>query len=304
MRVWSHKFLLAAGSGGPTITDINATGAGAISSSTHIATLVSNLEAAERWLEQGTAAIAVDFTAVKDLIDMTADIVPGAWSPGLPKPESLPGISPDTTVMTDLLRRAVYRKDIVGAGTDRWIIFPVPGLAEMGSRIPVVGYGAPHPVYDFTLLGASKYGVFNAGTSLLSADVDSDVRLTGTDFWLADNLTLASQDIRDMFGVTGPAIMESVNAAPLGAASTVGDAIDSGIAASIRGYILWDKLRMIHPWDLMRYGDRDAWASLWPRIIDENIYAYKMFQEPEDLGENYGEFLASSLGVPYMKASS
>lgn len=299
LRLWSPYALLSAGSGGPTVTALNYTASTILKSATYLGTFVSNLEAVEKWLETGTSTVITDFVAVKDLIDMTVDICPQAFASGLPKPEDAPGLSIDLGVITDLTRRACFRKDDVSAGTDRWTIFPVPGCAEFGSRIPVIGLGSPS-MYDHILLGAPKYGLLtNTPLGVKSADVDSDGMLVGTDYWVGNTMDVAQTDISDVFGVAAD---EEVVYAPSGTVASLGEGFrDENTAATIRTSVLKDSLKGLHVWDNIRFCDRSAWPSGWARILDESSYSYIMFQEAEDLGENYAEFLARSLGVPYIR---
>lgn len=138
VRFWSSLPLLVAGSGGPTITAISNHSSALLVSATDLGTLVANLESAERWLEVGTSAIGTDFIAMKDLIDMCSDIVPGAFETGLPDAANLPGITPEPSVYNDLLRRCYISKDIVTAGTDRWTMFPIAS-----GVVPIIFTPAP-----------------------------------------------------------------------------------------------------------------------------------------------------------------
>jgi hypothetical protein len=300
LRLWSNKFLLAAGSGGPTITDIADGVRGMFASDAFLATFVTNLETAERWLEVGTATIIDDFIAMKDLIDMTSDIVPGTFTTGLPEGKDMPGIVWEPGIWSEYITRAYYTKDVVTAGTDRWIIFPIAAESAFASRIPIMGMGQPS-IYDFTLLGAPKYGVFNASLATRSADVDTDVRMPGTDFWLRSYMTIASQDIRNMFGVPTGQDKENFVAYSQGTSSFY-DAFDVNSAAAVRTWREGDQLRRMHPWSDARFWDRDSFPSGWQRIVIENPVAYVFWGEAEDLGWNYASLLGMSLGVPYYKS--
>jgi hypothetical protein len=296
-RMWHPLLLLEEVDGGPTITSITGSTVTMLQDHAKLGTLVSNLESAERWLEVGTDDIIDDFAATKDLIDMTRDIVPGSFEPGLPKGEDMPGLVVSPSVMTDLLRRAVFRKDKVTAGTDRWIIFPVPETPAIGNRIPIAGLGAPS-LYDYTFLGAPKYGIFDSGPEELADDVDSDVRITGTDYQVMvswDN----SPTIADIFG-SDAVCDEQILTAPSGTHYSIAGAFDVNVAADLREYVLKDPIRVIHPWDRIRYCDREAWPIGWQRLLDETVYSYIMYQEAQDLGENYAEFIGKSLGIPYI----
>jgi hypothetical protein len=296
IRFWSNEYLLV--TGGPSITALNEDPFEMLVTLADLETFVTNLETAERWLEIGTAGIATDFTAVKDLIDMCSDIVPGAFVTGLPRSDAMPGLTPDPTLLTDLLRRAVFCKDAVDQATDRWTIFPVPAATEFGGRFPVVGFGTPS-VYDFLLLGAPKYGYFNAGLGTKSADVDSICMIPGTDHRVRANLDIGQTAFADIFGVN-PAPDEVFLGDTTPDPYISNNSFDHGDAAAILAYFTTDSIFRLHPWDDIRWNDRNAWAAGWQHIVDENTYGYLMWMDPEDLGENYAEFLAKSLGIPYI----
>jgi hypothetical protein len=304
VRLWSPCFLLATASGGPTPNSLAFDVSGILTSTANLDTFVGNLETVERWLESGTAAIATDFIAVKDLVDMTIDVVPHAWEPGLPASDSMPGLSSEPGLLTDLLRRAVFRKDVVGAGTDRWILFPGLGMAEFQERIPVAGFGQPS-VYDFMGMGAPKFGILEvSGDEEIVSNVDGDFAVFGTDFWLKSQSLIpgAGQDIREVFGSSGVIADEEIVYGP--ATITYENrygAWDSAIAADMRGLLLCDTIREMHPWSVVRLADRSAWPAVWPRFVDEKLYGYLMYAEPYDLCENSGEYCAKALGVPFLK---
>lgn len=306
LRLWSPLFLLASGSGGPTITSgalnyrIGELLTGDTAGVPYLQSLVNDLESVAKWLEVGTPAIIDDFVAVKDLIDMSADIVPGTFTQGIPQPQSLPGLSSDPGVITDLLRRAVFRKDVITAGTDRWIMFPVPEMSEFGDRIPVCGFGQP-TMYDFCLMGAPKYGIFGDDLSAKSDDVDSDIRVPGTDFQILDHTNITVSDIRSIFGSKVTYYDEEIYYGPAGTVENLVSAFDVDVANTIREQALKDSLRGLHPWDKLRYGDRETWSSNWVRAVEEVGYGYVMYQEAGDLGWNHAEFLGKQLAVPYFR---
>lgn len=291
IRMWSPEFLLPSGSGGPSPYILDKEIDEILPVAAELGPFVYGLELTEKWLETGATAISSDFIAVRDLVDMSADIVPGTFVPGLPDPKDVPGLSIDLSVITDLLRRAVFRKDVITAGTDRWIIFPVPEMSDLGGRIPVCGLGQP-TMNDFTYLGAPKYGVFyGAAAGTKSVDVDSNLMVPGTDFQMISTMDISATDARSIFGSKTGTPDEEMWTAPLGTAADIFSAYDLNVASTIRAAIRGDALRMLHPWDDVRYHDRDAWAAGWTRLVEEVGYSYLMYMEPSDLAYNYAEFL-------------
>lgn len=301
IRIHTPFFLRAAGSGGPTLTGIAAQGVSVLAVDANLATLVANLEAAERWLEVGNASD--DFIAMKDLIDMTVDIVPGTWETGLPKGEDAPGLVSDWTVFNDLFLRAELTKDIVTAGTDRWIIFPTAEMTQYGfGRIPILGRGTPNAIYDFTLFGSPKFAYFEADKASHAENVDTDVVIPGTNFWLTDIGAAASQDIRNVFGVkSGDGVRESLIVVG-GGAETYFDAFDVNTASAVRIFEEDDTLRRKHYLKSLRYHDRDSFpGSDLEREVVESRHDYLFYAEAEDFGWNNALLWAQALGIPYFK---
>lgn len=303
IRLWSCNGLLAHVSGGPDITDPWNDLDDLFTTDLTLGQFVEALETTERWLRMGETGIITDFTAVKDLIDMTRDITPGTFDPGLPDSAKVPGLSGDQTLATDLLRRAVFRKDKVPAGTDQWIIYPIPNYADYGEMIPIVGFGAP-TIYDFTLLGAAKYGHFTGDLTSLVEDVNTAFRYMGTDYHVRAQGSVG--EIRDVFGLDGSAadlydeVIGFIDSTGAVAYSKVYDAFDCNSASPWRTQLLQDPIRRMNPWDIIRAANQSGWTDLWKRMTGEKVHGYQMWVDPQDLGQNYAEFLARSLGIPFL----
>lgn len=250
----------------------------------------------------GSAAISDDFTAVKDLIDMTHDIVPGSFVPGLPDQRELPGVVPDANLMTELIARVLAWKDNVDQGTDRWALFPIPEDPVFGGRIPVIGLGTP-TVYDYTLLGAAKYGHFNSLTAR-NANVDTIFRYMGTDMPIGAEVATAPAtplDTRLVFGSKNT-VDECLLRDGSAAVYTLYKCIDWDIANSIREMLLKDGIWTNHLWFKAMPALREDWtANVWSRFVDEAGFAYIFWPEHQDLGQNYGTLWAQHLGIPYIR---
>jgi hypothetical protein len=313
IRFWASKFLLAAGSGGPTITDIDATVLECLMDNTFLGQWVANLETVERWCEVGPSAGAPqdDFIAVRDAIDMTYDVVPGSFIAGLPAAKDLPGLSRDLSVLSDLLCKCVGLKDEVTSGTDTWLFSHIAEHSIWDDRSLVVGFGSPHPLYDFTLWGTPNFGIHNAGLDIQFANVDTAIRLPGTDFPLKDNLTLANWDIRDFFGqdIMGIAagigddeIMQEYNA---GTTMEVGGRFFNwGAVADIIQAIGYDAISKNHIFWLLgsqvRAGAAGKLAVGHAKVYDEAKYDYIFYPEAQDLGDNHAVLWQRALGIPYV----
>jgi hypothetical protein len=300
-RFWTSANLLAYGSGGPNLTSLSVSVATLLNSATNMGTFVTNLETCVRWLETGSSAIATDFIAVQDLINMSCDIVPGAFRAGLPRPEDMPGLTSDPRVLTDILRRAALRKDVVTAGTDQWCWFPTATQTAFGNRIPVVGFG-PAGVYDVMLLGAPKFAYLFGFPSDNYTDVDAAMVIPATDIQVQNTIGGVAADWKYVFGHTAGG--EGLAYAPAGTQAQIATAFDVDVAATIRTFTKSDSIAGLHPWDATRYASRSTFGvDDWSRLVNEKLYGHIHWMEVNDFGENWAEFLGRALGVPYMKAT-
>lgn len=294
--------MLAYASGGP-LTEVNDNTIDTLQAGTNLGLLVNSLENVERWLETGTSTILTDWTAMKDLIDMVLDVIPGSFTTGLPEGQSMPGLVTDPSLHTDILCNVVSCKD--DQATDQWGLFPVPGLeAEYGSRIPVMGFGAP-TLYDYCSLGRTKVAWFNADYALIYDDVNSPVRWLGTDLRVTASLqpTISSELSATNFGTIAGNTLETIIPNSLNTPYEPEDpAFDFDSAAAWRAFIFTDGMQNHHIWGLgTMTAVREAKNSGWNRFVEECGVDYKFYMEPTDLGLNYATLIAHSLGIPFIK---
>jgi hypothetical protein len=302
LRLWSNKFLLPAGSGGPTVTDIAATVCGMLTNATHLGTFVTNLENVQRWIEVGSAAIATDFIAVKDVIDMISDVpaLKDTFATGLPRADEMPGYVEDASLVNEMLTRAIGLKDQVTAGTDTWSVIPSNSHGGLGNRSLVMGFGQPHPLYDFTTWGVPKFSC-----SLWLTNVDVAARFLGTDFPLRNYMTIANQDIRDFFGfdVQDPATAAEEELFADGAASpdpVNGKMVNWNDADDIREAIKMDSTALNHVhWKWGPY-QREATPTSFRKQWDETKVHYWFFPDAQDYPENMAVLTARTFGIPPM----
>jgi hypothetical protein len=305
IRLWTSDVLLPTASGGPTITPSGNTGLSSFTTVAELTKLVATLESVEKWLEIGHASVGmVDFIAVKDLIDMTSDIVPGAFATGLPDGASMPGIVSDPGILTDIFARAMFWKD--DQTTDKWAIFPIPEEGNFGGRVPIVGFGPGGSVYEHTLLGAPKYGHLNSLTAR-SANVDTIFRALGTDLCMGINgiylCTDAALNARLAFGDLTQYGDEECRREGLPATSIqLFKAIDWDLAATVRDWFVKDSIASKHVWSHGMGSIRSGFvANEWPRFVDEARVDYQFWSEAQDLGANYALLVANALGIPYIR---
>jgi len=305
IRAWTMDTLLASASGGPTRTNISGTLFEILMDSTKLGTFVSNLESIERWLETGTDALSTDFTAFKDIVDMTADVVPGTWSAGLPDMASLPGVVNDPNLINEVYCRAIHWKD--DQTTDKWGVFPIAAEANFGGRLPIAGFGAPHPMYDFTLFGAPKFGHFNDGVTRLQ-DVDGIWRSPGSDMPVfVEHLVTGTFNTREIFGALSgdshneECMLRDGSSTPI----NVYNAADWNSASGIRTLLESDSMKSKHIWADVMPQIRDSFIDhVWPRFVDEARFQYIFWVEAPDLCLNTTTVLAQALGIPYIRSST
>jgi hypothetical protein len=301
IRLWSFDTMLATASGGPTRTSMTDEVFNLLRNDSTLGAFVAQLETTERWLEVGHATVAIDdFIAMKDLIDMTHDIVPGSFVTGLPEASSMPGVVADKRLLVDFLTRVLSWKD--DQTTDQWGIFPIPAETVFGGRVPIIGYGVPD-IYDHTFLGAAKYGHFNSLTSR-DAAVDTAFRYLGTDIPSSSaglSAVATAFNTRNSFGVATYDEVVLRDGDP-GTSINLGTFIDWDSAVGIRTFLLADSLKTKHLWARLMPAIRSAWTTnVWSRAIDEAAFDYIFWLDAEDLGQNYATFVAQQLGIPFLK---
>jgi len=305
IRFWRHDTLLAPGSGGPPDNRVDGTWfltmTDASNAYNRLNAFVTSLEDVERWCELGTATVRDDFIAVRDLIDMTADVVPGTFVQGLPDQKEMPGVTSDVSILNDVLYRAFFSKDLVTALTDQWTIFPPAAEGIFGGRVPIVGLGNINPAYDFTYLGAPKFGVFDTDITLKSGDADSDIRVPGTEWKGTNKCGGAIMDIRDIFGCASSDEIMVRDGDP-GVGIDIIYPINCDDANTIREFFMKDFIPTNHIWARACFGSREGWTvHVWSRFVDEAKVSYAFWAEAQDFGENYVQFIAATLGVPYIR---
>jgi hypothetical protein len=312
VRVWGTQYVPKAGAPlyGPAIVAMETRLDNMFITDVLMESFVSSLEIALRWLVSPGFADPTTYdayVAMKDAIDMMCDIVPGSFTQGLPDPKTLPGLSQDLTVLTDQIARCWFLKDIINAGTDQWQMFPCPEFTGLGSKIPIIGFGTPNPLYDFTVLGSPKFGVFNSGLSVTRVDVDTDVRVFGTDFRNGMigpcNPTANSEvvDVRAMWGQKSGYIDEELLTETGLVTPDQMDAFRWDTAATILAWIAKDPTRVRHLWF---NASSEIKGTLTAKFIDEVRASYKFFAPGLDLCNNYALTWYTQLGIPYMRSGA
>jgi hypothetical protein len=299
VRFWSTAGLLASGSGGPTLTDIDDTYPNILQDNTKLGDFVANLEIVQRWLEVGTAAISDDFTAVKDLIDMTQDIVPGSFETGLPEHASLPGLTVSPAVTQELIFRCIGIKHEESVGTDQWGAYPVWDDDYYGTgRLPIMSL-VDNPVYDQTLLGSVKAIAWD-DQSVKYNDVNSDVRLIGTDVPLPAHGALASGNAIYFFG--GDSLAHEIYlSGTSGSESSQYRAKDFDSITFLTYVLGADPVATRNPWFVPLLCHVQSPAALpWCRLATEEGGGPNVtYIDREDLCSNYAEVWGKALGIPY-----
>jgi len=311
IRFWLNTFWLPSSTGGPVWISGADTLFTGLTTDAILANMVTNIEAATLWLETGvTTGTAMtsdqmdDFNAVKDAIDMTFDVVPGSWVEGLPDPKGMPGITWIDNIYNDMMCRAYTIKDITG-GTDVWIAGPTGDMASPFGPgfMPIIGNG-PRDLYDFTVLGTPKCVLWNDSGQVAYEDVNSAVRVLGTDFWLRDYLNGASTEIRNIFGLASGAGYreEYVSNQTTDNPVQVNDAINWSTDASVRDFQIQDSLRSRHVMSYLSWSNQKhaggTLSFMWEKLM-EGRFERIHYAPWTDLGLNTEQFVMTALGIPY-----
>lgn len=263
---------------------------------------VEYLETVERWSRMGATAIATDWIAIRDMIDMIIDVVPGVYTTGLPKVSEMPGITSDVSILTDVFARCVTEKDDVNVGTDQWNIFPVPDALGMNGRIPIAGFGQPG-VMDFMLLGAPKFGIFSGDMTKQIGDVNSAVRLVGSDLRVTDQV-LNPNGVVDADKAFGLAIAsggeEEILVEGTATAIALSSSIEVGSANDV-SFLSQASLKSKHPWMIHRFAVKGGVAAGYNRWVESPNFGYLFYAEPADLIENNIVAFATAMGLPYLR---
>lgn len=294
------------GAASPSITlDVSTNAYSVFTDADRLGELIASIENAIRWLEIGNATIATDFTAVKDLIDMTIDIVPGTFAPGLPASDTLPGIVMEPSLISDYMYRAATMKLTV-TGADKWIGFPCFAHAKFQNRVPIMGLG-PLTMYDDTLLGTPKFTRFDSGSTIIGDAVDCAVLIPGTDFrqramdFMA--VTTVNAVVGDLFGASSK-YKEYVVNMKTGVIEGMDEPFNWNDAGPTRIFIKTDSLSAKCRWGaptMCSYVSGDLAGSNFERHLVESGFERIHWIDPIDLGPHYALFLAQQLGIPYIK---
>lgn len=287
LRFWDDAWLVAYGGAADYSAMTGLRPDEILLSDTHLSNFVSNIEKAVWALENNIsfdANTATDFIAIKDAIDMIHDVpsVGQFYSQGLPDENSYPGLVADKSLLNDYYTRALISYDTHGVGDDEKNCFPVCGDTTFGGKVPVCGFGAP-TVEDFTLFGAAKIANLNSTAGARVALATDEHEIYGTNF--PDN----------------PLVNEvGIYTREDGWTQIVGNTTDFGDGAGIRTFLNTGHPQIRHIFFPHLFaGQLDADFEF--RFLDTMEVDYTIWMDEEDLGPNHAQYIAASLGIPYLK---
>jgi hypothetical protein len=164
--------------------DYSSYGVDWLSNSTHQGYVIAAIESALLALETHCGTYSAnqqdDFQAIRDMMEVINAQMGPTWVPGLPDISELPGVVNAPGILTEYLSRGIFLKEDVSVGTDQWIVFPSPALADLHNLIPVKSY-VQQSEYDTLALGMAKYGFFVSGADSPAEDVNTSGSAIGTD---------------------------------------------------------------------------------------------------------------------------
>jgi len=285
LRFWSENNLTMYG-GGADYTDLSSeTPDTVLGDATKLNNFVGNLEKMV-WVLEGNvsynANASSDVIAIKDLIDMMQDVIPGMYTQGLPDEKVFPGVMADKSLLNDWYCRALCSYDTKGVAGDVFVAYPAQGLSGFNNKIPIAGWGTPG-MEEFTLLGGTKFVLLNdtPGTNYLAAG--GKVTAYGTSYPVGVFYTKESHYTREDGWV---AIDDTI--------------YDMGDGASIR---TWSNIYPTSDEHIYRkhlFAAQLGAALEW-RFVDHVPTDYIFWMDEEDFGPNHALMLAAGLGIPYLK---
>jgi hypothetical protein len=264
--------------------------------------LISNINIAVMYLETNitNAAELADVTAIKDMIDMIQDVVPGAFVQGLPNENDIPGVVVDVGVLNDIFHRSAFFKHNEDSGTDQWLTYPVPHVGTTTpilELMPMKGRGTPG-LYEFTLLGGAKVSALDNSDTKTYTDQADVAIIYGTDIPLtAKPMDVAAHVIDGVFGTITQEQLYTRDNLWVDISQFVD--LDNGGATAL--WQLKDSMAGLKDYAKMMFTEIGGALNTFSRLIDEQAVDYTFWMAGEDLCGNYGQLIASSLGVPYLR---
>jgi hypothetical protein len=226
-----------------------------------------------------SATQKVDFTAIREMMELVNEHIGVTWVPGVPDVRDLPGVVNVPSIVSEYLTRAITLKEDVSVGTDQWIVFPNPAGAHLNNLIPIKSY-APQSPYDTMALGLAKYGFFVGGTDEPHADVNTDGSMIGTDVVIGIS---NEPSVDTIFAAASPA-QEYLYSRDLGAWTVSAYAAGYDTASQIEAHHAKDSLASKHIWwKALQIPGSDKYAF----VDDQIAIAHEHYQPAQDLMEDY-----------------
>jgi hypothetical protein len=261
-----------------------------LQSNTYLTNLIDNIEKAI-WALEGyityDADVLEDVTSIVDLVHMSQDILPGRWVQGLPAFSSFPGLIDDPAYFTELYARCLVGVDSHGVYDDQLYIFPVAAEAQFRSLIPVKGWGQIDPFRAYSYMGAAKVALLANDKTEYSDTVlvwqyygtDMPIRIDSNNAPGNDGCQYSRED----------GWMDREEPDDLGDASELALAVGEGTIMNAR-----------HIWMSQALIGQITYPGWEFSMVDSHPVDFTFWMDPNDLGGNFGQFLAVQLGIPYV----
>jgi hypothetical protein len=292
VRVWSFADRVAYGTSGTVTGDYTIsfpTAHTTLGTDAGINDLLNDIEKGILALETlitYSANVAADFLAIKSLFDFCLGKGDAAMGRVSKSESSYPGLFDDLDILSDWYCSALTFTDTKGVGSDVLVGFPVQGMTQYASRIPISGLAAFDSVRHTSALGAVKF-------YLLDNTVDNYGSGGATILWVAygcsrpmpAGLQYSEYPAVDMYTRED------------GWIALLSNNVDFGDGASIRTF-----QNLGHPASRNIYNPILFYAQLTSamefRWIDW-VPGFQVWVNEADVLENYCMYAAGRLGIPW-----
>lgn len=266
----------------------------------NITVMIADIESAIVALE-GTkvnndtaGALAIDFRSIRQVFDFMATVEEGSYrelyTQALPAIADLPGIDPSPQKANGMFCRMHQSYDTKGASADIHSFFPVWGMTEFMSKIPIKGYGS-QVIEDFTFLGMPKFAILDSTAGLRYADQSTELLIVGTDTYHLYNAVTASAKMVFSQFTREDGWVDNLTNYGVDWGGTASD-INTGLNLQY-----WSDR---HTYRFHRHAAQLT-TNIEFRWVDEMPVDWTFWMDPEDLAGNSIIYIARSMGLPHLK---
>jgi hypothetical protein len=299
IRLWTHSNLVMYGNigdydeanlGGSTTNGIYQT----MATAAEIDSALDDLQSAIEVLEGNMAAGAdrTDVLGIKEVYEYisTVENFSPKFSQKLPDLMGIPAIACNRQLLNDWYCRGFECYDTKGVSGDEVVFFPVAHMDDLGSRIPLKGWGSWQDISNFTLMGMWKFASCVAdaidGTYVDGAGGTLVARLNGT---TRHEPTAADPNQYYFHSYTRED----------GHEYTVMGTTDFGDGAGIRAFFNSEDLTLRHIYNEWMFAAQLVGTQEF-HFLDRIPTDYEIWMEPDHFPEQYAIYIAQCFGVPYL----